>query len=97
MIRNIAIATASLALAACTTTTDGSGTEGPMNICKAEPGQYAVGQKSSTDLAKKLLKETGAKTLRWIPPRTAVTMDFRGDRLNIAYDDDMIITQVSCG
>ena len=97
MIRNIAIAAAPLALTACVATTDGSGAEGPMNMCKAAPGQYAVGQKSSADLAKKLLKETGAKTLRWIPPRTAVTMDYRGDRLNIAYDDDMVITQVSCG
>lgn len=43
------------------------------------------------------MKKTGSKALRWIPPRSAVTMDFRSDRLNIAYDDDMIITMVNCG
>ena len=29
-------------------------------------------------------------------PRTAVTMDFRPDRLTVSYDDAMVITQVSC-
>jgi hypothetical protein len=65
--------------------------------CSAEAAQYAVGQKTSVELAAELMQKTGSKTLRWIPPRSAVTMDFRNDRLNIAYDDAMIITQISCG
>jgi Peptidase inhibitor I78 family len=65
--------------------------------CSAEAAQYAVGQKTSVELATPLMAKTGSKTLRWIPPRTAVTMDFRNDRLNIAYDDSMVITQISCG
>jgi hypothetical protein len=65
--------------------------------CSAEAAQYAVGRKTSLELATELMKKTGSRTLRWIPPRSAVTMDFRSDRLNIAYDDDMIITMVNCG
>ena len=65
--------------------------------CSAESAQYAVGQKSSVGLATELMKKTGSKTLRWIPPRSMVTADFRFDRLNIVYDDAMVITQVSCG
>ncbi len=65
--------------------------------CSADAAQYAVGQKTSVELAAELMKKTGSKTLRWIPPRTAVTMDFRSDRLSISYDDAMVITQVSCG
>lgn len=65
--------------------------------CDASKGQYAIGQKTSVELGGKLVKETGSATLRWIPPRTAVTMDYRGDRLNIGYDDDMVINKVSCG
>lgn len=65
--------------------------------CSAEAAQYAIGQKTSTELATELMRKTGSKTLRWIPPRSAVTMDFRSDRLNIAYDDAMVISQVSCG
>lgn len=65
--------------------------------CDAAKAQYALGQKTSVELAKKLLKETGANSLRWIPPRTPVTMDYRGDRLNIGYDDAMVIDKISCG
>jgi predicted outer membrane protein len=65
--------------------------------CSAEAAQYAIGQNTSVELAAELMKKTGSKTLRWMPPRTAATMDFRNDRLNIAYDDAMVITQISCG
>lgn len=65
--------------------------------CNAEAAQYAIGQKTSVALATELMQKAGSRTLRWMPPRTAATMDFRSDRLNIAYDDAMIITQVSCG
>ncbi len=65
--------------------------------CSAGAAQYAIGQKASSELAGELLKKTGSRTLRWMPPRTAATMDFRNDRLNIAYDDSMVIIQINCG
>ncbi|MBO0748929.1 MAG: hypothetical protein J2O44_00660 [Porphyrobacter sp.] len=65
--------------------------------CKKEPGQRFVGMKATGDLGRELLAATGARVLRWVPPRTAVTMDFRGDRLTVSYDDDYVITRVSCG
>lgn len=65
--------------------------------CTAEPLQYAIGQKTSIALAQELIARSGASTLRWIPPRTAVTMDFNALRLNIGYNDDMVIDRVSCG
>jgi Peptidase inhibitor I78 family len=65
--------------------------------CSADAAQYAIGQKASVELASELLKKTGSKTLRWLPPRTAATMDYRNDRLNIGYDDAMVIAQISCG
>jgi hypothetical protein len=43
-----------------------------------------------------MLAATGATILRWVPPRTAVTMDFNPSRLTVSYDDAMVITQVSC-
>ncbi len=64
--------------------------------CQAEHGQAFVGQTASEELGAQLLEATGARTLRWVPPRTAVTMDFRPDRLTVKYDDDLVITQVSC-
>ena len=40
---------------------------------------------------------TGARTLRWGPPRSAMTMDYRQDRVNVMYDDTYKSTQVTCG
>ncbi len=65
--------------------------------CAAESVQYAIGQKTSVELGSKLVKESGSQSLRWLPPRSAATMDYRQDRLNIAYNDDMVITRVNCG
>ncbi len=92
-----------LTVAGCTTPSDngqptgGQAKDPILAGCDAAKLQYAVGQKSSAALGAKLMKESGAKTLRWMPPRTAATMDFRSDRLNIAYDDAMVITAVDCG
>jgi hypothetical protein len=44
-----------------------------------------------------MLAASGARTLRWAPPRSALTMDFRADRLTISYDDDLLITGARCG
>lgn len=65
--------------------------------CNAESVQYAIGQKTGVELAAKLVRESGAQSLRWLPPRTAVTMDFLQNRLNVAYDDNMVINRISCG
>lgn len=98
-VRLLAIA-AALPLAAC------AGREVPESppppaeaICNAEAAQGFVGQKVTADLATalRILKASGARTLRWGPPRTAMTMDYRADRVNVMYDDDSIITQISCG
>ena len=80
------------ALAGCATTeTAGSGS------CNAEPAQGFVGQKADAAAGLAILRATHADQLRWGPPRTPMTMDFREGRVTVAYDDDMTITRVSCG
>jgi len=66
-------------------------------LCDASAVQYAIGQKASSELAEKLMAEAGGDILRWIPPRTAVTRDYRRERLNISYDDNHLITAIRCG
>jgi hypothetical protein len=83
-----------LALAACATTDDGPELAGS---CNADPGQSFVGQRATADAGTALLEATGAKQLRWGPPRSAMTMDFRPDRLTVSYDDAMTIDRVACG
>ncbi|MEL1251298.1 I78 family peptidase inhibitor [Aurantiacibacter gilvus] len=89
-----------LPLAACATTADGNGpppVREPAGECDASAVQDHVGHTASAEAGATLLRLTGAATLRWVPPRTAVTMDFRPDRLTVSYDDDMIIERITCG
>ena len=67
------------------------------NFCNAEPGQLFVGQKADAAAGLAIRQATGADELRWVPPRTAVTMDFREGRVTVAYDDAMTIIAVTCG
>ena len=85
-----------LALAGCASTPPASETPPLTAACSAEAGQVFIGQKATAELGTKLVEATGARQLRWVPPRTGVTMDFRPDRLTVSYDDAMVITQVSC-
>lgn len=95
---------ATLALAACAATTppiadagDDPVTREPGASCDAGPAQGMVGAQASAASGAELLALTGARTLRWVPPRSAVTMDFRPDRLTVTYDDDMVIERIACG
>lgn len=68
----------------------------PVMTCNRDAGQAFIGKKATPEIGAELLKATGARTLRWVPPHTMVTMDYRADRLTVSYDEDMVITQVSC-
>ena len=56
-----------------------------------------IGERATAETGAQMLATTGALTLRWVPPRTAVTLDFREDRLTVSYDDNMMITAAACG
>ena len=94
-----AIIFAPLALVGCAGTTgiEGPPVRMPAGQCDASEAQKMVGQRATARLGEDLLAVTGATQLRWVPPRTAVTMDFRADRLTVSYDDDMVIERISCG
>lgn len=97
-IRLLALA-AALPLAACAATdAPAESTPPPAAMkCDAGPAQTYVGQTVTSDLGAAILKATGARTLRWGPPRSAMTMDYRIDRVNVMYDDASRITDVTCG
>jgi hypothetical protein len=65
--------------------------------CDPRPAAALIGQQASTDTGAQALRLTGARTLRWGPPRSAFTMDFSPMRVNVMYDDAMTITEVTCG
>lgn len=85
-------------LAACATVTDPDPIEvAPQGECDAVPVQSLVGERATAQLGGRIVRDTSARNLRWIPPRSAVTQDFRPDRVNVAYDDDYIIQRIYCG
>jgi len=65
--------------------------------CSNEGLESFIGQKATGDIGAQLREKSGARTLRWGPPRSAMTMDYREDRLTVAYDDDMVIESARCG
>lgn len=70
---------------------------GADHACDASGLQGHIGHTATVRSGAILLELSGAHVLRWVPPRTAVTMDYRPDRLTVSYDDDMVITRISCG
>ena len=69
----------------------------PTGACKATGMDDLIGKPQSEATAKEALSRSGARTLRWIAPGMAVTLDYRGDRLNIDTDKDGLITGFHCG
>ncbi len=67
------------------------------DFCNSEPGRLFIGKKADAASGLAIRQATGADEVRWAPPRTPMTMDFREGRVTVAYDDAMIITNVACG
>jgi len=93
------VAAAMLSTSACATVpADG---EPPVRhqaqTCKAEPGARFVGRKATPANGAAILAATGAAKLRWLPPRSVITMEFAFGRVNVAYDDALTIVRVTCG
>ena len=86
----VTLAGGALALSGCQTF---STTE----FCNAEPGQLFIGQKADAASGLAIRQATGTDEVRWAPPRTAMTMEFKEGRVTVAYDDAMTITAVTCG
>lgn len=86
------------ALSACATTASDApaGPTSQVNRCQAAPGQAFIGQTASTQTGAAMLRATNAAEIRWVPPRTMVTMEFKYGRLTVGYDDAMTIASVAC-
>jgi hypothetical protein len=88
---------ATLALGACAT--DGTAPLAPSapGECSAAAAQGLIGRQGTAELAAEALRLTGLRTVRWIWPGQAVTMDYRADRLDIALDADGKVERITCG
>lgn len=66
-------------------------------VCNAEAAADYVGRQATEATGEAILKDSGARTLRWGPPNAAWTMDYRQDRVNVQYDAQMKILKITCG
>ncbi|MFT3964912.1 MAG: I78 family peptidase inhibitor [Sphingobium sp.] len=97
MARIFLIASVAL-LAGCTATTETPpGPPPSAGACDAAPAQTKLGATASQELGAELLSLTGARTLRWLAPGMAGTMDFRPDRLTVSYDENQAVVRIGCG
>lgn len=71
--------------------------ETPGHTCRDDGLSSFVGREATAETGAEILRQSGARTLRWIPQGSAVTMDFRTDRVNVRLDGQNGIESVSCG
>lgn len=85
-----------LALSACTTQ-PGPQPMIPEPACRAESANSLIGRPNGAALVEQARQMSGAATVRVLNPGDVVTMEFRGDRLNVHLDADGKIERISCG
>ena len=97
------ISTAALSLSACATAAAPPADQPPVYgqtpgyVCSKDNLQQFVGKTKSAALEEQMLRVSGAKLVRWVPPGTAISMVFRADRLTVHLDDQNRVTRLSCG
>lgn len=96
---------AALAVSACATREQRyeTGVREPISLrddgdeCGASLVQSFAGLRANATLREEIASRSGARTIRWIEPGMAVTMDYRPDRLNAELDPDGVILTLRCG
>ena len=87
---------AALALAGCATAAPPPPSPSS-GQCRADDLGDLTGRPASQQLGAEAVRRSGARTLRWIRPGDAVTMDYRSDRLNVTLDGAGRVEGFTCG
>ncbi len=67
------------------------------DLCGQSLVQNFLGLRANDALRAEIATRSEARSIRWIEPGMAVTMDFRADRLNGELDQDGVILSLRCG
>lgn len=70
---------------------------GGAGMCNAEAVRWVIGRAPTPDVVERARVESGSATVRVIRPGEVVTMDYRGDRLNLDVNANGAITGARCG
>ncbi len=87
-----------LLLAACASqpATPPPAMDAPM-ACNADAAQGYLGQPASAANIEAVRKASGAELVRALKPDQVVTLEYRGERVNVLQDAAGIIERISCG
>lgn len=76
---------------------DGEAATATADACNSSAGGEAIGRKDTPALRSEVTRKVGHARIRWLPPGTIVTQDYRVDRLNVDIDAGGVVTRVRCG
>jgi hypothetical protein len=87
-----------LPLAACQIAQSDATAPGPMpGTCRpAALGQF-TGQLASEKLGARILAASGARSIRWVPKGSVVTMEYSAERVTVMLDGSNRVERASCG
>ena len=69
----------------------------PGHKCDAAGTSRFVGQPGTSATGAAIMRVSHAAVLRWAPPGTMLTMDYREDRVTVHLGADRKITEIKCG
>lgn len=96
--RIVLAALSTIPLAACMVTPSGQpGTGEAVGSCRNENLSQFVGQPASLSLGGRMLRESGARLLRWVPKGGIITMEYSTDRLTVMLDGSNRVEAARCG
>ena len=65
--------------------------------CTTDPISWVIGQAATPEVVERAQFESRSRDVRVIEPGQAVTLDYRGDRLNLHVNQAGAIHQATCG
>jgi hypothetical protein len=87
-----------LPLAACQIAqSDATAPGPPPGTCHNEALGQFTGQPASQELGARMLRESGARIIRWVPKGSMVTMEYSAERVTVLLDGANRVERASCG
>jgi hypothetical protein len=88
---------AALAMSGCSTEPPPGPAPLPAGSCHDDTLTTFVGQDATPEMGGTLMRQSGARVLRWVPKGSMITMEFSADRLTVYLDSNNRIEKLSCG
>lgn len=87
-----------LPLTGCTIAqSDATAAGPPPGTCHNEVLGQFTGQPASQELGARILQASGARTIRWVPKGSVVTMEFSPERVTVLLDGSSRVERANCG